>query len=78
MPVRRHVELEAPDDTVTGHRVKIIVVCMRPELELHAVIEVMKRNRVIVCDQQRRLLGMVTRSKLVRIFTEHTTQPRQA
>jgi len=76
----RHGELEAPDDPVTEHMVKNVV-CVHPEQELHDVIEVMKRNsvkRVVVCDQQHRVLGMVTRSDLVRIFFDHYTQPRQA
>jgi len=76
----RHGELEAPDDPVTDHMVKNVV-CVHPEQELDDVIEVMKRNRVkrvVVCDPQRRVLGMVTRSDLVRIFFDRYTRPRQA
>jgi CBS domain-containing membrane protein len=39
----------------------------------------MKRNngkRVVVCDNERRVPGMVTRSDLVRIFFDRYTQPR--
>ena len=72
----RHGELEAPDDPVTDHMVKNVV-CVHPEQELDDVIEVMKRNRVkrvVVCDPQRRVLGMVTRSDLVRIFFDRYTR----
>jgi CBS-domain-containing membrane protein len=75
----RHGELEAPDDPVTEYMVRNVV-CVRPEQELHDVIEVMKHNRVkriVVCDQERRVLGMVTRSDLVRIFFDRYTRPGQ-
>jgi CBS domain-containing membrane protein len=66
----RHGELEAPDDAVAEHMIKNVV-CVRPEQDLHDVIETMKRNsvkRVVVCDDQRHVLGMITRSDLVRVF----------
>lgn len=47
------------------------VVTVDPESTVHDVIDVMKKNRikrVIVCDSDRHVLGMVTRSDLVRIF----------
>jgi CBS domain-containing membrane protein len=74
----RHAELEAPDTPVTEHMVKSVV-CVRPEQDLHDVIEAMKRNsvkRVVVCDGEHRPLGMVTRSDLVRVFFDrYTRQP---
>ena len=76
----RHGELEAPDTPVTEHMVKNVV-CVHPEQDMHDVIEVMKRNsvkRVVVCDNERRVLGMVTRSDLVRIFFDRYTQTRPA
>jgi len=76
----RHGELEAPDDPVTEHMVRNVV-CVHPGQELHDVIEVMKRNcvkRVVVCDRERRVLGMVTRSDLVRVFFDRYTRPGQA
>jgi CBS domain-containing membrane protein len=75
-----HGEPEAPDTLVTEHMVKNVV-SVRPEQDLHDVIEVMKRNnvkRVVVCDNARRVLGMVTRSDLVRVFFDRYTQPRPA
>ena len=73
-----HGELEAPDDPVTAHMVKNVV-CVGPEQDLHDVIEAMKRNsvkRVVVCDKDRRVLGMVTRSDLVRLFFDRYTEAR--
>jgi CBS domain-containing membrane protein len=73
-----HGEMEAPDATVTEHMVKNVV-CVHPEQDLHDVIDSMKHNsvkRVVVCDNERRVVGMVTRSDLVRIFFDRYTQPR--
>jgi CBS domain-containing membrane protein len=53
------------------------VVCVRPEQDLHDVLEAMKRNsvkRVVVCDGEHRPLGMVTRSDLVRVFFDRYTR----
>jgi CBS domain-containing membrane protein len=74
-----HGELEAPDAPVTEHMVKNVV-CVRPEQDLHDVINSMKQNsvkRVVVCDNERRVLGMITRSDLVRVFFDRYTQARQ-
>jgi CBS domain-containing membrane protein len=71
-------ELEAPNAPVTEHMVKHVV-CVHPEQDLHDVIEVMKQNsvkRVVVCDDTRRVLGMITRSDLVRIFFDRYTKAR--
>ena len=74
-----HGELEAPDTPVTEHMVKNVV-CVHPGQDLHDVIEVMKRNsvkRVVVCDDKRRVIGMITRSDLVRVFFDRYTGGRQ-
>ena len=73
-----HGELETPDAPVTAHMVKNVV-CVHPDQDLHDVIEVMKRNsvkRLVVCDPDRRVLGMVTRSDLVRLFFDRYTEAR--
>lgn len=47
------------------------VLCVRPEQDLHHVLDIMKKHsvkRVVVCDETRRVLGIVTRSDLVRVF----------
>jgi CBS domain-containing protein len=74
-----HGELEAPNAPVKGHMVKQVV-CVHPEQDLHDVIELMKQNsvkRVVVCDDTRRVLGMITRSDLVRLFFDRYTRARQ-
>lgn len=66
----RHGEVEAPDDPVMTHMEKNVV-CVSPDQNLHDVIDVMKHNnvkRVVVCDKDHRVVGMITRSNLVRIF----------
>jgi CBS domain-containing membrane protein len=75
----QHGALEAPDAPVTEHMIKHVV-CVHPEQDLHDVIEIMKRNsvkRVVVCDNERQVLGMITRSDLVRVFFDRYTQARQ-
>jgi CBS domain-containing membrane protein len=76
----RHSELEAPDSPVTEHMMKNVV-SVRPGQDLHDVIEVMKLHRVkrvVVCDEERRVLGMITRSDLVRIFFDRYTRTQPA
>lgn len=54
------------------------VVTVAPESTVHDVIDVMKKNRikrVIVCDSERHVLGVVTRSDLVRIFFDRMYGP---
>ncbi len=50
------------------------VVTITPQHTLHQVLGVMKQNqikRVIVCDEARHVVGMITRSDLVRMFFDH-------
>lgn len=75
-----HGELEAPDDPVSSHMVKNVV-CVGLEQNLHDVIDAMKRNsvkRVVVCDTEHKVIGIVTRSNLVRIFFDRYTDARKA
>lgn len=65
-----HLELKEPDSRVSDLMVKDVIT-MSPEQSVHDVIEVMKKNRikrVIVCDDKHKVVGMITRSDLVRIF----------
>jgi CBS-domain-containing membrane protein len=65
-----HPHLEAPEQLV-GPSMTEAVVTVAPEGGAGDVIALMKRHRVkrvVVCDAQRRVLGMVTRSDLVRVF----------
>ncbi len=70
--------LETPDDPVMTHMVKNVV-CVFPDQNLFDVIDVMRRNsvkRVVVCDEHHRVLGMVSRSDLVRAFFDHHIKMR--
>lgn len=59
-----------PDAPVSDYMVRDVI-CAAPDQDLHAVIDVMKQHRVkrvLVCDAERHVLGIVTRSNLVRVF----------
>lgn len=72
----RHPDLEAPDEALAPY-IAHDVITVRPDQDLHEVIAAMKQHRVkrvVVCDAQRQVLGMVTRSDLVRVFFDRYTQ----
>lgn len=55
------------------------VITVKPYQTLHDVVEIMKHNRikrVIVCDDDGRVQGMVTRSDLVRVFFDRLRKSR--
>lgn len=65
-----HAELEAPGDPISDHMVRDVV-CASPDHHVDDVLRLMKQHRVkrvLVCDGQRHVVGVVTRSNLVRIF----------
>ena len=65
-----HGELEAPEDPVADHMVRDVV-CTSPDQYVDDVIQLMKQHRVkrvLVCSAERRVVGVVTRSDLMRIF----------
>ncbi len=71
----RHAELEAPDDAVAEQMVREVVT-ITPDRHIQEVIELMKRHRVkrvVVCDDAQQVLGIVTRSDLVRLFFDRYT-----
>lgn len=54
------------------------VVTVRPEQTLHDVLETMKRHRikrVVACDDEHRVQGIITRSDLVRVFFDRLRKP---
>ncbi|MCO6412568.1 MAG: CBS domain-containing protein [Thiogranum sp.] len=74
-----HGNLEAPDDPVETQMAHNVV-CVGPEDKLHAVLDQMKQHsvkRVVVCDSERRVLGIVTRSDLVRVFFDRYTSGKR-
>ena len=75
-----HGELEGPEDPVAEHMVKDVV-CASPDHYVDDVIELMKQHRVkrvLVCNDERNVVGMVTRSDLVRIFFDRYLQSGSA
>lgn len=73
-----HGEPEAPDDPVSHHMAHNVI-CAHREQDVHDVLEIMKKHmvkRVVICDHQKKVRGMVTRSDLVRVFFDYYTQLR--
>ena len=65
-----HGVLEAPEDPVADHMVRDVV-CTSPDQYVDEVIQLMKQHRVkrvLVCSAEKRVVGVVTRSDLMRIF----------
>ena len=72
-------EIQEPTGTVAD-LMSDNVISVKPEQTLHDVIEVMKHNRikrVVVCDEERHVLGMITRSDLVRVFFDRIRRPQR-
>lgn len=68
--LNHHAELEAPNDPVAEHMVHDVV-CASLGDDAHTLLDLMKSHRVkrlLVCDEERHVVGMVTRSDLVRVF----------
>ena len=71
-----HGEIEGPNDPVADHMVRGVV-CASADHDVDDVIKLMKQHcvkRVLVCNDQRHVMGMVTRSDLVRIFFDRYLQ----
>lgn len=71
-----HVEIQEPDGTVAELMVTDVVT-VTPQQTLNDVLDVMKKNRikrVVVCDDDRHVVGMITRSDLVRVFFDRIKQ----
>jgi len=69
-------ELEGPDEPVADHMVRDVV-CACADHYVDDVIQLMKQHcvkRVLVCNDERHVVGMVTRSDLVRIFFDRYLQ----
>lgn len=68
-----HYEIKEPEGCVADLMVTDVIT-VTPDHSLHDVLEVMKKNRikrVVACDEARHVVGMITRSDLVRIFFDH-------
>lgn len=70
-------EIREPSGRVADLMVRNVVT-VKPEQTLHDAIEAMKQNhikRLVVCDADGRVQGMVTRSDLVRVFFDRLRRP---
>ncbi len=71
-----HTDLEGPEDPVSDHMVRDVV-CASPDHYVDDVLGLMKQHRVkrvLVCDGERHVVGVVTRSDLVRVFFDRYMQ----
>lgn len=74
--LRHHSELEGPEDPVAKLMVRDVV-CASPDHHVDDVVGLMKQHRVkrvLVCSNTRHVVGVVTRSDLVRIFFDQYLQ----
>lgn len=74
-----HGEIHEPTGTVSDLMVENVIT-VKPEQTLHDVVEIMKHNRikrVVVCDDDRHVQGMITRSDLVRVFFDRLRKSQQ-
>lgn len=65
-----HLEIKEPSGCVADLMVSDVITVTANQ-SLPEVLEVMKKNkikRIVVCDESRHVVGMITRSDLVRIF----------
>ena len=75
-----HAEVERPEDQVSEHMVRDVV-CASPDHNVDDVVNLMRQHRVtrvLVCDGERHVMGVVTRSDLVRIFFDRYIQADKA
>lgn len=68
-----HAQLREPEGQVADLMMKNVIT-VSPQHTLHHALDAMKQNqikRLIVCDEARHVVGMITRSDLVRVFFDH-------
>ena len=73
----QHSHLEIPSDPVSNFMVRNVITATIDD-DVHGVIELMKKHqikRILVCDEERRVLGVITRSDLVRHFFDNYARP---
>jgi len=67
------VQVREPEGQVADLMMKDVIT-IGPQQSLQEALEVMKHNhikRLVVCDEARHVLGIITRSDLVRVFFDH-------
>ncbi len=73
-----HIEVAEPGASVADIMIAEVIT-VAPEQSLHEVLDVMTKNRikrVIVCGTMHKVVGMITRSDLVRVFFDHVRQQK--
>lgn len=71
--LNHHVQMHEPQGQVS-ELMMTDVISILPHQTLHQALEMMKKSgvkRLIVCDADRFVVGMITRSDLVRLFFDH-------
>lgn len=77
---QHHDQIREPEGVVADLMVSDVIT-MHPDQTLHEVLDVMKKHRikrVVVTDAERHVVGMVTRSDLVRVFFDQISKPTGA
>lgn len=57
------------------------VITLSDQASLHEALDLMKQHRIkrlVVCDEKQRVVGMLTRSNLVRVFFDHFISQKSA
>jgi CBS domain-containing protein len=73
-----HAELDNNNHTVADHMTREVV-CADADKDIHHIVELMKKHkvkRILVCDEHRKVLGIITRSNLVRLFFDQYSDSR--
>jgi len=68
-----HVQVQEPEGQV-AELMMTDVITILPQQTLHQALEMMKQfsiKRLVVCDENRHAVGIITRSDLVRLFFDH-------
>lgn len=66
-----NVSLMTMEGGIVGDYMTRDVITALPDQDIHDVVDLMKRHkvkRIVICDEQNEVVGMVTRSNLVKLF----------
>jgi CBS domain-containing membrane protein len=70
MHITEHDEPASNTDLVKDHMTRNVI-CSTAEHDIHHLVDLMKKHkvkRIVICDEETRVVGMVTRSNLVKLF----------
>jgi len=72
-----HADKVGDTDGTVAELMQKNVIAVSPDNSLHEALASMKHNaikRLVVCDEHRHVVGMLTRSDIVRVFFDHFIQ----